>query len=96
MPFYKRLSDLRTQSLGLVVAATEPAEGLQRYLSDHGLSVDKVISTPPGQIRFRGTPAILVVDAAGVVEGSWEGLLAPARESELLAFLQVPSQMKPE
>src|SRR5437762_1889304 len=46
MPFYKRLSDLRRQekaSFRLVALTTEPVATGEHYLSENGVSVDRVL-----------------------------------------------------
>jgi hypothetical protein len=49
---------------------------------------DQIVSVNPNGLRFRGTPTVLLIDAAGTVQRTWFGKLqTPAEESELLSLI---------
>lgn len=87
MEFYKKLSVQRGQ-VRLVAMGFEPESKLSDYVLTHGVKPDRVISVNPGQLKFRGTPTILLIDQTGVVLNTWRGRLDPRREEEVLASLQ--------
>jgi hypothetical protein len=85
MPFYQRLqkSGVRT-----IAVTPEPIETNAAYLSDHGIQPSAVLSAPANGLRFSGTPAVLLVDAKGVIRGAWMGKQRPEGEDEILRALK--------
>lgn len=76
MPLYLRLSQQR-QASGLQVVAVghEPAPVLTKYLSQHLVNVDSVVSIAPGALNVQGTPTMILVDSQRKVLGVWRGAL---------------------
>jgi hypothetical protein len=83
MPFYRRLSALPRRAK-FIVMGVETRDQLQAYLSAQQLRVDDVVSVNAQNIKFRGTPTLLLVDNKGVVRDVWAGQLDNAREEAVL------------
>ena len=83
MPFYNRVAAQRSKGARLVVIGPETEEQLRRYLTEHGLLVDQVVSVQRGELRFAGTPTLLLLDAEGRIQRVWQGQLAAAQEGEV-------------
>ena len=89
-PFYKRLVEERTQrdSFHLTAVFPQPVSDGHKYLSGLGVNIDDIKQLPPGAIRIRGTPTLLLVNSAGVVTEEWLGKLPPEKENEVLSRLR--------
>jgi hypothetical protein len=88
IPFYREIS-ARRQPNGLRVVAVFPedAEKGRSFLSQQGLQVDEVVQTPFYKIGVKGTPTLLLVDAAGMLTRGWLGKLSSSGEREILQAL---------
>ena len=82
MEFYRRARQAikRSERARLVVVSAEPREILQRYLDEHGVEPDLIISAPENP---KPTPTLVLVDGQGVVRDSWLGLQKPDGEQRL-------------
>ncbi len=86
--FYRRLVEEAHRSQAAVQAVMPQGEKeATTFLTNMGVSVDKLVSASPASLGVRGTPTVLLVDGAGKVTGAWPGKLPPERETELLARL---------
>jgi hypothetical protein len=84
-PFYQQISRRREPNVLRVVAVFNEDIGAARsYLSQHAIPVDEVLRQSPEKTGIRGTPALLLVDAAGTVTKAWHGKVAAATEKEIL------------
>jgi hypothetical protein len=83
MPFYRRLSALPRRAK-FIVMGVETRDQLKAYLSAQQLKADDVVSVNGQNIKFRGTPTLLLVDNKGVVRDVWAGQLDNAREEAVL------------
>lgn len=84
-PFYHRLHDRRSGSQPRMVAVIpgEKAENV-RYLSEHGVLADDVVSISLEDIKVDVTPTLLLVDQSGHVKSTWVGKLDETREKEVI------------
>jgi hypothetical protein len=46
---------------------------------------DDVEQVAPASVGAKGTPTLILVNASGVVIRTWEGLLPPDKQTEVLA-----------
>ena len=71
----------------LAVNADEPAEDVQRFANEHGLSFD-ILLDPGGNVqelyRLRGYPTSFILDGNGVVRKEHVGLLTEGKLREYL------------
>ena len=86
-PFYRRLVEQtsfsrRTKLLALFPQS--PTES-QKYMSGLNLKINDVKQMSPASLGAKGTPTLILVNANGVVIRSWEGLLPPDTQLEVLA-----------
>lgn len=89
-PFYRRVvthtsSSRHTKLLALFSQSSN--EG-QKYLQDLEIKIDEVEQTTLRALGVKGTPTLILVDANGIVIRSWEGLLPPEAEDEVLASVK--------
>lgn len=88
-PFYRRLvaqtSPSNTKLLALLPQSPDESK---KYLADLQIKVDDVKQMAPVSVGAKGTPTLILIDANGVVIRSWEGLLPPDAESEVLASVK--------
>ena len=77
MPFYKTLMAEHARAR-IVVIGVEPVDVLQKYLSDHMLIPDQIVSVPQRSVKLAGTPTLVLVGADGVVRSVWPGKLPDA------------------
>jgi thioredoxin-related protein len=89
-PFYKRLAQEQTQrgTFSLTAVLPQPVSEGQTYLNRLGVDINDIRQLSPAAIRIRGTPTILLVDAAGVVTDEWLGKLPQEKEDEVLSRLR--------
>ena len=90
-PFYQRLAAEQAQhpDLNLVAVLPQSPEESQKYLSDHGITVNDVKHAPPASVGATGTPTLILVDNSGAVLNSWIGKLPESVETEVInAFRQ--------
>ncbi len=85
-PFYQQLvrrKDGRGDMRIMAVLPQNPGEA-QKYLGDHGITVDEVRQAVPGALYATATPTLVIVDGSGSVVESWVGKLPPEKEAEVL------------
>lgn len=85
-PFYQRLAWQRGERGDARLVAVLPQDGVeaQKYLDDHGISVDEVRQSLPGAFYAKATPTLILVDRTGSVVETWAGKLPPEKELEVL------------
>ena len=91
MPLYREIaaiSGTTDRSLRVVAAGIEPVATLSKYVADHGVAVDHISSIEPGKLRVRGTPTLILVNRAGIVEQVWGGYVQPERQRDLVGWLK--------
>jgi hypothetical protein len=89
-PFYRRL----TQELGepravrLIAVLPQQVDDGQKYLNELDVTVDEVKQVSFESLKVGGTPTLILVDSAGVVERVWLGKLSFTQEAEVLSRLK--------
>ncbi|SRR5579883_71648 len=89
-PFYRELAErrrARAPHSGLVVLSREPSRQVQDYMAAERVSVDEVYQVT-GELASTGTPAILLVDSAGIVKRAYIGKLSKVQEREVLNYVE--------
>jgi hypothetical protein len=93
--FYHRLS-ARIQSAAdhpsvhLVMVTTDDRETAQRYSTEKNLALDGIVSVPPErarELKVPGTPTLILVNRAGVIQQMWLGKLDERRETQVVSAL---------
>ncbi len=81
---------LQANNIGLetLVDATRKARA---RLSDEGVQLDDTLEVLR-RYRVRGMPTSIFIDASGVVQGVWVGLITPDKVAELLAEVGITWQ----
>lgn len=93
-PFYQRLAQEKAKWGGktrLVAVMPQETSESQKYLGEHGITVDEIKQASPGTVQAPGTPTLLLVDQTGTVMDAWFGKLPPDKESEVFNRLQLRS-----
>jgi hypothetical protein len=87
--FYQRLAQERVQHEGtrLVAVLPQDAVAAQKYLSEHGVTVDEIKQLSPGDVNVAGTPTLILADRNGSVITTWLGKLSPDKEQDVLNHL---------
>lgn len=94
MPFYSSLSAMRSANPDrrLVAASWEAEDVTRRYLEEHHVVVDKILSVSPKSLRVPGTPTVILVNGKGTVQGAWVGKLSETHEQEVFrSFVTRPT-----
>lgn len=89
-PFYGRLvAQLALAHNTKLIALFPQAPNESReYLARLKVKIDDVQQAALPSVGAKGTPTLILVNASGVVIQSWEGLLPPDAETELLASVK--------
>jgi len=85
MEFYARLQELGVRTIAVT---PEPSDVNARYLASHGIKPLAVLSASANGLTFSGTPALLLVDGRGVVNGAWMGRQTADGEAEIIRALK--------
>jgi hypothetical protein len=92
MPFYKRLTSLRSATSGFAMVGIYP-QGVETeadeeaYLAEHGVALDALGPMSFSQLMLPGTPTLLLLDQSKAVRGIWTGRLSHDKEEEVLQRL---------
>ncbi len=84
-PFYQRLAnELAPSGKTRLIALLPQSENLRKaYLADSKVDIES-LQASPASVGAKGTPTLILIDRAGVVIKTWEGLLPPEAENEVL------------
>lgn len=84
--FYQRLAQQKAMrgDVRMIAMLPQSLDEAQKYLSDHGISVDGITQAAPGAVYARATPTLIMVDRTGSVVESWVGKLPPEKEVEVM------------
>jgi hypothetical protein len=83
MAFYRELSQQKTAAVRLVVVAPDEPGTAKAYVESNRFAPDAIVSSDLPAIGVTGTPTLLLVNPAGVIERVWMGKLSAAREKEV-------------
>jgi hypothetical protein len=83
MAFYRELSLNKSAGVRLVVVAPDEPAAAKAYVDANRFTPDAILSADLPSIRVTGTPTLLLVNPAGVIERVWMGKLSAAREKEV-------------
>ena len=83
--FYHQLYEQRAGRAEPRFMALVPGERAEteRYLSDHSVRVDDIISASLTDVQVAATPTLLLIDRSGRVEKAWVGKLNESQEKEV-------------
>lgn len=89
-PFYRRLvsKGLVAHSTRFLAVFPQAVKESREYLAGLGVKIDELQQAPPASVGAKGTPTLILVNASGTVVQSWDGLLPPNAETEVLAYLK--------
>jgi len=92
-PFYQKLTrELSRQGGNRIVAVLpQPVSEGQKYLQDLGFNVDEVRQANMASIGLPATPALALVNDAGVVTGIWVGKLGVNQQYDVFKRLNISS-----
>jgi hypothetical protein len=85
-PFYQQLAQRRggREDVRIIAVLPQNIGEAQKYLSDHGITVDEIRQAAPAAALARATPTLIIVDRTGSAVESWVGKLPPEKETEVL------------
>jgi len=87
-PFYRRLvAEAHGTGSRLMAILPQPIDEGRHYLRELDVEVEDVRRAVPAAIGVRGTPTLILVNNAGVVQKVWRGRLPPAKEDEVMAAI---------
>ena len=88
--FYRRLVSqaLTAHSTRLLAVFLQATKASKEYLAKLDVKLADVQQAAPASVGAKGTPTLILVNASGVVIQSWEGLLPPNAETEILAYMK--------
>lgn len=89
-PFYRRLvsQGSLSQSTRLLAIFPQAPKESRDYLASLEIQIDDLQRAAPAALGAKGTPTLILINASGVVIQSWEGLLPPNAEAEVLAYVK--------
>ena len=85
MPLYRSLIDPlnRNGDVSFVALCLEPEDSCRRYLEQHRVQTDAVVSVDSALLRIAGTPTLIGADRTGRVRDAWTGAQPPAGEDAI-------------
>lgn len=89
-PFYRRLVNQVSLTNGTRLIAVFPQDinESQEYFARLDIKIHTLRQALPASLGAKGTPTLLLVDNNGTVIRSWEGVVPPAVETEILASVK--------
>ncbi len=81
---------LEANDIGLETALDATSEQ-REHLTNEGLTPDSTLEVMR-RYRARGMPTTIFIDADGIIQGVWVGLITPGKAAELLADIKVSWQ----
>ncbi len=69
----------------ILVTPSTDAHAERVYADGLGIAAERVYPSAPGSIKLRAVPALMVVDATGLIRHVWFGAPDPATETTILA-----------
>jgi hypothetical protein len=84
-PFYQKLSaDNVRGKMKLIAVMPQSVDESTKYLQEHGIIVDQVMSASLRSIGVSSTPTLMIVSDKGIVSDFWRGKLDDSRQNEVL------------
>lgn len=89
-PFYRRLVDQSALSRNtrLIALFPQTIDESKAYLATHNVAIETLQQVPLASLGVKGTPTLILVDTNGSVIQSWDGMIPPDAESQVLASLK--------
>jgi hypothetical protein len=72
------------------MVTTDDRETAERYSQEKALTLDAIVSVPPErarELKVPGTPTLILVNRAGVIQQMWLGRLDERREAQVVSAL---------
>lgn len=90
MDFYKTLIQ-RSQGKDVRIMAIFPPDnkGVDKYLSDRGVSGIEVKQVQFDSLEVEGTPTIIFANEQGEITNAWRGKLSASKEAEVFSLLNL-------
>jgi len=89
-PFYRRLVNqaAETRNTRLIAIFPQAHNESREYLAKQEVEIDALQQAAPTLVGVKGTPTLILVDSKGVVIQSWDGMVPPNAEIEVLASVK--------
>lgn len=87
IPFYKRVIKVAAPDVRIVLAGVQSPDSLKAYAAREHIEPHAIISVPPGLLKIRSTPLLILVDANRRVLRSWVGQLNAIQEEEVISAI---------
>lgn len=89
-PFYGRLVNQTalTRNTRLLAIFPQAANESREYIAKLDVKIDSLRQAVPASLGVKGTPTLILVDTNGVVIQSWDGMVPPEVENEILALVK--------
>ena len=89
-PFYRRLVDHAavTRNTRLMAVFPQPVDESRAYLATNNVGIETLQQLQPASLGVKGTPTLILVDSNGAVIESWDGMIPPDAESQVLASVK--------
>lgn len=90
MPFYRRLVNQTslTNNTRLIGVFPQTINESEEYFARYDIKIDILRQALPTSLGARGTPTLILVDSNGTVIRSWEGMVPPKVENEILTSVK--------
>ena len=88
-PFYRQLTNgpIDHQKVRLIAVFPQRLETSKEFLDCAGIAVDDIRQPVSSDLKVKGTPTLVLVNADGIATKEWVGFLSPAEESEIELLL---------
>jgi thioredoxin-related protein len=89
-PFYRHLISQTslTNNTRLIAVFPQPINESEEYFGKLDIKINTLRQAMPASLGAKGTPTLILVDSDGTVIRSWEGMVSPAVENEILAAVK--------
>jgi len=89
-PFYRRLVDRTsmTNNTRLIAVFPQTVQESEEYFARYDVKINAFRQALPASLGAKGTPTLILVDSHGTVIRSWEGMVPPEVENEILASVK--------
>ena len=93
-PFYRRLTNggIDHQKVRLIAVFPQRLETSKEYLDCVGIAVDDIRQPVSSDLKVKGTPTLVLVNADGIATNEWVGFLSHLEEVDIMSRLSVKPQ----